>query len=86
MPRVGIKKMEYKKRDLKNWIAGQMRANGLRQEDVGRELGISQQAVSQKLKLTKTGPETDPISYGDLLALFKLFGTTGEEIQKLMSI
>lgn len=81
MPRVMIKKRDYKLKDLKSWICGQMHTHGLKQKDVARRLGISQQAFSTRIKVTPGGKgrESDPFSYGDLLTLFELFGTTDEE-------
>lgn len=86
MPRVQIKKMDYKKKDLKTWITGQIHTHGLKQEDVARELGITQQALSSRLKPQKKGKESDPFRYGDLLVLFKLFDTTDEEKLHLLKI
>lgn len=79
MPRVTIKKRDYKLKDLKSWICGQMHAHGLKQKDVARRLGISQQAFSARIKVTQKGRESDLFSVGDLLTLFELFKTTDEE-------
>lgn len=79
MPRVAIKKRDYKLRDLKSWICGQMHAHNLKQKDVARRLGITQQAFSARVKITQKGRESDPFSVGDLLTLFELFETTDEE-------
>ncbi len=86
VPRVTVKKREYKLKDLKAWIHGQMRAHGLRQEDVARKLRISQQAFSKRIKANSGGKEkeTDPFSYWDLMLLFELFETTDEEKLRLL--
>ncbi len=50
MPRIAAKKKEYKVLDLKKWVKMQIAANGLNQTKVGEALGISQVALSQRLK------------------------------------
>ena len=50
MPRITAKKKEYKVLDLKKWIKMQMAVSGKRQSDVGKALGISQGAVSERPK------------------------------------
>lgn len=87
--RITAKKKEYKVLDLKKWIRIQMAASGKRQSDVGKALGISQGAVSERLKDKKEGGEIinpDPFSYGDILALCELFEVSGEEKQRLLTI
>ncbi|MCI9135442.1 MAG: helix-turn-helix domain-containing protein [Lachnospiraceae bacterium] len=88
MPRVTIKQKDYKIRDLTEWISGKMHTCGLNQEQVARELGITQQAFSirMNLKKYKSGEVKDPFSYGDLLVLFKLFGATDEEKGRLLTL
>lgn len=86
MPRVAIKKKDYKIRDLKAWIYGQMHTQGLKQEDIAQKLGITQQALSNRLKPGGRSRESDPFSYGDLLTLFELFGATDEDKLNLMKL
>lgn len=86
VPRVAIKKREYKLRDLKSWICGQMHAHRLKQKDVAQKLGISQQAFSTRIKVNPGGKgrESDPFSYWDLMILFELFETSDEEKLRLL--
>lgn len=88
MPRVAIKKKDYMIKDLAGWVAGKMHSCGLKQEDVARELGISQQAFSSRLnpKKYRSGQIKDPFSYGDLLTLCKLFHVDGEEKERLLTL
>ncbi len=88
MPRVDSKKKEYMIKDLPGWIAGRMHSKGLTQEDVAKELGISQVALSVRLnpKKYKNGTVKDPFSYGNLLVLFKLLDVTDEEKQRLLTL
>ncbi len=88
MPRVSIKKKDYKILDLKGWVVHQMKMSGLTQRDVGDALGISQQRVSVMLKIPKQGERipVDVFTYGDLLTLCDLFGVSDEEKQKLLTL
>lgn len=88
MPRVSIKKKEYKILDLKGWIVHQMKMTGLNQSDLAEALGISQPRVSIMLKIPKRGERmpVDVFTYGDLLTLCELFGVSGEEKQKLLTL
>ncbi len=88
MPRVAIKKKNYKILDLKGWVVHQMKMSGLKQSDVARALGISQSRVSVMLKIPKRGERipVDVFTYGDLLTLCELFGVTDEEKQKLLTL
>lgn len=88
MPRVAIKKKDYMIKDLAGWISGRMHVKGLKQEEVARELGITQQAISNYLnpKMYDSGQVKDPFSYGKLLTLFKLLDATDEEKQRLLTL
>ena len=92
MPRVSVKRKEYKMLDLKGWIQHQMKVTGKRQADVAEALGVSQSRVSQMLKIpdrkkSKNEKVTvDPFSYGDLLSLCELFGVDGEEKKRLLTM
>lgn len=91
MPRVAIKKKEYKVLDLKGWVSGQMKIHGLNQTDIGKALGLTQATVSHMLIIPKkekdkTLSKIDTISYGDLLTLFDLFDTPDEEKIRLLTL
>ena len=88
MPRVSIKKKEYKIIDLKGWIVHQMKISGIKQTDVAEALGLSQSRVSIMLKIPKRGEKmpVDVFSYGDLLTLCELFNVSDEEKQKLLTL
>lgn len=87
MPRVAVNKKKYKLADLQKWIKGQIRAQGLKQRQVAKELGISQQALSERLKPPEDkNKDKDPFSYGDMLTLFKLFDTSTEKMAELMQL
>lgn len=88
MPRVSIKRKEYKVIDLKGWVVHQMKLAGMRQTDLAKALGISQSRVSVMLKVPRKGEKipVDVFSYGDLLTLCELFGTSDEEKQRLLTL
>ncbi|MDE6567941.1 MAG: helix-turn-helix domain-containing protein [Lachnospiraceae bacterium] len=88
MPRVTINKKQYKIKDLAGWIEGKMHSRGLKQEDVARELGISQSSLSVRLnpKTYEKNRRADPFSYGDLLVLFDILDVTKEEREWLLTL
>ena len=81
MPRVAIKKKEYKIKDLAGWIVGKMHTKRLKQSELAGSINISQAALSIRLSNGK-----DLFSYGDLLTLFKELEATDEEILRLMKM
>lgn len=91
MPRIEAKKKQYKILDLKGWVVHQAKMNRISQQRIAEALGVSQARVSQMLSVPKdpkdrTEPKIDVFSYGDLLSLFDLFGTSAEEMVKLLTL
>lgn len=87
MPRIKAYEKKYKLTDLQTWIKEQICAQGLKQRQVAKELGISQQALSERLKPPEDkNKDKDPFSYGDMLTLFKVFNTSAEKIAELMQL
>lgn len=91
MPRVSIKRREYKLKDLKGWIYKQMKLKGMKQADIALALGVSRGRVSQMLKVApkkdkKEKIEPDPFSYGDLLILCELFEANDDEKKQLLTM
>ena len=79
MPRVAIKKKEYKISDLSQWIAGRMYAMKIRQKDMAEIIGGTQSGFSKKL-------ESGFFTYGELLSILKKLEATDEEILRLMKL
>lgn len=79
MPRVTIKKKEYKITDLSKWLVGKIYEKNMRQRQVAALIGISQPAFCNRLK-------KGLFSYGELLTLFKELDITDEEILKIMKL
>ena len=93
MPRVSLtaaQRRDYKVRDFKGWVVKQMKLHNKRQADVAAVLGVSVGRVSQMLKIPDKGcrakVNSDPFSYGQVLALCELFEVDGEERQKLLTL
>lgn len=79
MPRSPIKKKEYMMSDLSKWIHGEMKARKMRQVDMGRLLGISQQAFGKKLNEKK-------FCHKDLIIIFSYFDASKDEIYRYMKM
>lgn len=91
MPRVGIKRKEYKLKDFKGWVVQQMHIHHKTQKEVAEALGISQSSICQMLKVPdkKTKDKKikeDPFTYGQLLTLCELFEVDGEEKKRLLTM
>ncbi len=96
MPRVDIKKKEYKILDFKGWVIHQMHLNKKKQKDVAEVLGISQGRLSQMLAVPevkdrnkkKKGEklEMDVFSYGQVLTLCEFFGADEGEKVRLLTL
>lgn len=84
--------MEQKRRNrvryLAEWIDGRMHDKGLTQEDVAKELNISQEAFSTRLnpKTYEKNKKADPFKFGDLLIIFIVLGATPDEMQRLFTL
>lgn len=76
MPRVAIKKNDYIIKDFRRWLIGELKVQGLRQADMAQWLGISQQAVSAKLKSGK-------FDMKELLIIFEKLNTDSETVRNI---
>lgn len=79
MPRVRLKRREYKVKDFGAWLAGQMFAKGISQSELGEWLGITQPAAGSRIK-------NGLFSYGELLIIFEKLETPDAEIVHLMKM
>lgn len=85
MPRVPINRKKYMIKDFTGWVLQKMKMNGLRQEDVGKILGIAQNSFSERLnKCIKEGKNI--FSFEETIVLLKAFEATDEEILRLMKL
>lgn len=79
MPRVLLSKKKYKGTDLVAYIVGEMYTRDLSQSDIAKELGITQQAFSYRLK-------NHLFTYEDLLTLFQILETPNDKILEMMRL
>ena len=91
MPRVALSLEQQKRNKIKiliEWIDGRMHSKGLKQEDVAKELNITQEAFSIRMnpKTYEKNKRADPFSFGDLLILFNILEATPEEKERLTTL
>ncbi len=79
MPRVSINKRKYKVNDFSKWVVGKMYELNITQSDISKMLGITQPAISNRLK-------KGLFSYAEVLTLLKELRATDEEILRLMKL
>lgn len=86
MPRVAIKKKDYKLKDLKGEIVKLMKMNGITQTDLGKALNLSQSRICEMLKMEGENVNPDPFTYGDLLTICEFFEVSGEVKQRWLTM
>lgn len=79
MPRVTIKKKEYKVSDFSKWLVGKMYERDLSQTDLANLIGFTQQAFSYRLK-------KGLFNYSEMLVLLEKLEATDFEILNLMKL
>lgn len=77
MPRISLKKTEYKLKDLSAYILGEMRSQRVTQSEMAAALGMTQGNFSQKMKACT-------LSAKDLIKIFERLGTSPDTIGALM--
>jgi len=77
MPRVKLNRKKDMDTDLYSWIQGEYKRHKMNQSQLGKELGISQQVVSKKIK-------NHDLSTYQLICIFSLFDTNPETISNLL--
>ena len=82
MLKVSINWKKYLVQDFYEWMKGRMSSKNLRQDDVGKMIGVNQQSVSRKMLACKNGKPN--FTQEELLILFKELEATDEEILRLM--
>ena len=73
MPKVYLSDRERLCQKLGGWVYGQMKIHRMTQSDMARELGISQQAFSLKMRICR-------FSYEDYLTFVRIFKPSQEEL------
>lgn len=79
MPRIRQYKEKYMVNDIGAWVAGKLMRLKMTQKVAAGELGITQQALSLKIR-------SNSFTYEDMIKLFRVFGSDDEEILKIMKI
>lgn len=79
MPKVIINKHDYKANNIGCTVAMWIRKAGTTMKALAKELGITPQGVSFKIK-------TNAFTYEDLLTIFEFLEVPDEEILKAMKI
>lgn len=77
MPRIILKKTEYRLKDLSSYILGEMRAQRITQAEMAAVLNMTQSNLSQKLKACSLSSE-------DLILIFDRLKTPVEKIGALL--
>ncbi len=77
MPRVSIKKKQYKMNDFIAFVYIKMKEKKISQSKMATELGISQSAFSQRLK-------SNYFTIADLITILEILDATDTEILKIM--
>ena len=77
MAKTFITKQEKLNNDLAIWLIGEMKVKHIKQIEVASILGISQQALSNKIR-------SRSFRYEDLVALFDMFQPEADTVIRLM--
>lgn len=79
MPKSIINKKEYRANDIGNWVVKWLKQTGKREKDLAEEIGITQPALSYKIKHSS-------FSYADMLSVFDFLKVCDEEILHVMKL
>lgn len=77
MPRVSLKKYEYKMNDFSKWVRVQMLIHNKKQEDMANLLGISRSGFTYKIN-------HNAFTLEDVMKMNAVFKPKGEELEKLL--
>lgn len=77
MPRVYVTTNERLCARLAAWVYGQMKVNRITQRELANRRGVSQQAISDKLKYHR-------FDFEDFVTFVELFNPDDEEIRRLI--
>ena len=76
MPKVFLTREMRLREELAVWICGQLKVNRVSQTNVAKELGITQQGLSKKIKRRT-------FTYDDMLFFFAKFQPDNETVMRL---
>lgn len=78
MPKVYLSENERVSARIAAWVYGQLKINGMSQKDLAAECGISQPAISKKLK-------THSFDVTDFACFVRVFEPEQEEVMRLLN-
>lgn len=79
MPRVSIKKKEYKASDFVKWFVGELYERHITRKEVGEWFGVSGSAVSRKIS-------DGNFDLKELLIIFEKLNTPADKIGELLKV
>ena len=79
MPRVHITKTDRQKDRIVAYVISELKVRGLRQQDLANYMGISQQALSNKLRRKS-------FSFENYVQIVNFFGADDYELRRLAGI
>ena len=79
MPRVYITKQEQLNVRLSRWVYGELKVRQMSQAQLAREMQISQQALSMKLKIAR-------FTFEDLCTFIRVFKPETDDLERLLGM
>lgn len=79
MPRVSIKKKDYKVVDFRKWLIGELAEKKIKQKDLAELFRVTQPAISQKIQKCDWNVK-------ELVILFDYLGTEETKIGSLLKV
>ena len=79
MPRVYLNQQEKLNAKLSRWVYGELKVRKMSQAQLAREMQISQQALSMKLKIAR-------FTFEDLCTFIRVFKPETDDLERLLGI
>lgn len=79
MPKTYITRESRQRAHFSSWVYGVMKTSGITQTQLAERLGITQQALSKKIK-------SQHFSYDDMVVIFDVFKPEPRELDRLLGI
>lgn len=79
MPKTYLTKQDQLNSRLARWVYGELKVRKMSQAQLAREMQISQQALSMKLRIAR-------FTFDDLCTFIRVFEPSEDEIERLVTI
>ena len=79
MPRVHLKKKDYKVNDFCKWLKGKLASEGISQTELAEVINLTQPTISYKIK-------TGQFDLKEIITIFDFLKATDEEIIKAVKL